>query len=132
MGLELFQVHFMTLLSSDHTFSYNLPNFCKEFHRRTSVGKIYISCQRPFEKNYFQFLGRTSAGKITIIARRTSAGKKCITCRRPCEKNYLPYLGRTSVGKTVYLQTSFQTVICLDTGHRQDKKHCRRPFNLRL
>ena len=84
----------MTLLSTDHIFSHNLPNFCKYFFRRTSAGKICLACQRPSKKiirhfsegrrqdfsidhkvftklsknfrNYF--LRRTSAVKIWIIS----------------------------------------------------------------
>ena len=128
MGLELFEVHFMTLLSTDHTFAWKLPNFCKDFLRRTSAGKICISCRRPSEKNYLLFLRRTSAEKCTLISRRTSEWKITSTA------NILPrIIYHFSEGqKSVYLSTSFQAVICLGAGRRQDKKHCRRPFNLRL
>ena len=94
MGLELFEVHFMTLLSTDHIFSHNLPNFCKYFLeglrqekyasaadvlprkiiRHFSEGrrqdfsidlKVFPNLSENF-RNYF--LGRTSAGKICIIS----------------------------------------------------------------
>ena len=70
MGLELFEVHFMTLLSTDHTFTYNLPKFCKYYFKRTSAGKKLITCRRPSEKIIFLF----SEGRRQ---------EKNFTCSRP-------------------------------------------------
>ena len=97
MGLELFEVHFMTLLSTDHIFSHNLPNFCKYFFRRTSAGKICITCRRPSKKIIRHF----SEGRRQDF----SIDHKVFSNLSENFRKY--FLGRTSAGKNILLQTFF-------------------------
>ena len=66
MILEVFEDLFLTLFSTNHTFSWILPNFCQDLPWRTLAGKIWIACQRPSDTRKLTFLGRTSAGKKYI------------------------------------------------------------------
>ena len=81
MGLERFEVHFRTIFSMDPlNRPKNLTNalhdiymriFVQKFLRRTSAGKIWILCRRPFEKNRFFSEGRRQDEK-NVTYRRPS------------------------------------------------------------